>query len=105
MPLDTADKDWLKALAEDVARRTVYAVMTGGVGQWSNPDRPGWEWYTPDVQASALDSIRRAGTVPGTTDPEQAYDLLFDRVRNIENDVQAIKAELLPTPFEPPPIP
>jgi hypothetical protein len=53
MPLDGNDKDWLNALAENVCRRTVHAVMTGGTGQWADPTRSGWEFYTDEVQASA----------------------------------------------------
>jgi hypothetical protein len=103
--LDTDDKNWLKTLAEDVARRTVYAIMTGGIGQWSNPDRAGWEWYTPEVQAAALAKLRQAGIVPGTTSPDEAYDLLFARVRNIEAKVDAIAEGLTDPVAEPPPAP
>jgi hypothetical protein len=118
MPLDQADKDWLEKLAENVARRTVHAVMTGGTGMWANPDRPGWEFYKPEVQAAALAHLRDALIVPGTTNPDEAYELLFARVRNIEDvtaetvaTTEAISAKLdaiaaaLPDPAEPPPAP
>jgi N-acetylmuramoyl-L-alanine amidase len=107
--LDQADKDWLEKLAENVARRTIYSVMTGGTGLWANPDRTGWEWYTPEVQAAALVRFRQAGIVPGTTTPDQAYEILFTRVRNIEDMVETIEAKVEelagdPAP-EPPPVP
>jgi hypothetical protein len=44
--------------AEQVVRRTVYAVMTGGIGAWSNPEREGWDWYGPDIQGAALRHVR-----------------------------------------------
>jgi hypothetical protein len=104
--LDQADKDWLKALAEDVARRTVHAVMTGGTGMWADPGRPGWEWYKPEVQAAGLAKLREALIVPGTTSPDETIEMLFGRVRNIEAQVQAITEELVGEPApEPPPAP
>lgn len=44
-------------MAEQACRRTVFAVMTGGLGMWSNPNRPGWEFYNDAVQASATEHL------------------------------------------------
>lgn len=46
-------KTHITDMAEQAARRAVHAIMTGGVGQWANPARQGWEFYTPQVQQSA----------------------------------------------------
>jgi len=53
MPLTDTEWDRLEKLVEDGCRRAVHAIMTGNTGIWANPNRPGWEWYTEDVQASA----------------------------------------------------
>lgn len=90
MALDADDKKWLNTLAENVARRTIFAVMTGGTGAWSNPEREGWEFYTPAVQQSALEHLRNAAIVPGTTTPDEAFNILFARVRKIEDTVEKL---------------
>ena len=44
--------------AEQMVRRTVYSVMTGGLGRWADPNREGWDWYTTEIQEAALRHVR-----------------------------------------------
>jgi CHAP domain len=61
---------WFAPWAEQIVRRTVYSVMTGGIGAWSNPERDGWDWYTTEVQSAALRHIR--GHQPALDDVGEA---------------------------------
>jgi hypothetical protein len=72
-------KDHVTVMAEQACRRAVHAIMTGGTGQWANPTRAGWDFYTEQVRASA--------TRPVAT-----------RVEAIEGDTDALVERLIPEP-------
>jgi hypothetical protein len=56
-----------------------------------------------DALYDAVHKTHRALIVPGTTNAEDAFNLLFARVRNIEDKVEAIAAALPDPTAEPPP--
>jgi hypothetical protein len=56
-----------------------------------------------DALYDAVQKTHRALIVPGTTNAEDAFNLLFARVRNIEDKVEAIVAALPDPTAEPPP--
>jgi hypothetical protein len=69
-------------------------------GHTINPNHP------IDNLFNAAGKTHRALIVPGTTTAEDAFNMLFARVRNIEDKVQAITEELVGEPApEPPPVP
>lgn len=59
-------KAHINAMAEQTARRTIHAIMTGGIGLWANPDRSGWEFYKDEVRAACL--LDLAATLPDAGD-------------------------------------
>lgn len=99
--------------AEAEKRLKTYILETLRLGFAGSKETPIREW------AGQLDELKRALTVPGTTTPEETVNLLFERVRNIEDKVEEQEAQLdgihgkldvimaaLPDPIaEPPPVP
>lgn len=119
MALTAETRKFLNELGEHISRRTVHAIMTGGLGQWATPDRAGWEFYTPTVRGAALQHLMaKLSGLPSTETIRTALkDALAtdtadwseaDREAHAERVTQGLLRELLERagmPEEPSPTP